>query len=150
MKQLYFPLHPSLTRYHCHDNTWENSRKSNMLVPKIPYRISSPEEPLDCQRNITKSIDELCKSIDELSSYLNKVHERNKTMYNYMVAEIQNLKLQMHPQTVTVSDISLYKVTSQKKFRLSRSSFWYWSCPENCSCIKRIFQYWPSHITPLN
>ena len=84
-----------------------------MLVPKPPYRISSPEEPLACLRNITKSIDELCKSIDELSSYLNKVHERNKTMYNYMVAEIQNLMLQMHPQTVTVSDISLYKVTFQ-------------------------------------
>ena len=116
MKRLYFPLHPSLTRYHCHDNTRENVPKSNMLVPKPPYRISSPEEALAFQSNITKSIDELCKSIDELSSYLNKVHERNKTMYNYMVAELQNLKLQMHPQTVAVSDISLYKVTSQKNF----------------------------------
>ena len=38
---------------------------------------------------------------------LNKVHERNQTI-------LQNSKLQMQPQVVTVSNFSLYKVTSQK------------------------------------
>ena len=37
-------------------------------------------------------------------------------MYNYMVTQFQNFKLQMQPQEVPVSDISLSKVTSQKIF----------------------------------
>ena len=39
--------------------------------------------------------------------HLNKVHERNQTM-------LQNFKLQMQPQAVPVSDVSLYKVTYQE------------------------------------
>ena len=38
---------------------------------------------------------------------LNKVHERNQTM-------LQNSKFQMQPQAVTVSDLYLSKITSQK------------------------------------
>ena len=40
---------------------------------------------------------------------LNKVHERNQTM-------LQNSELQMKPQAVNVSGLSLSKVTSQKIF----------------------------------
>ena len=35
-------------------------------------------------------------------------------MYNYMIAQIQNFKLQMQTQAGPVSDISLSKITSQK------------------------------------
>ena len=42
---------------------------------------------------------------------LNKVHERNQTM-------LQNSKLQMQPQAVTVSDLSLYKGYFPEAFRL--------------------------------
>ena len=37
-------------------------------------------------------------------------------MYNYMVDQLQNFKLQMQPQVVPVYDLSLDKVTSQKIF----------------------------------
>ena len=37
-------------------------------------------------------------------------------MYNYMVAKIQNIKLQMQPQVVTISDLSLSNVTYQNIF----------------------------------
>ena len=59
-----------------------------MSVPELPYSVS--DHPLDFLRDTTKSIDELC-------SYLNKLHERNKFMYNYMVKQLHNLKLQIQP-----------------------------------------------------
>ena len=37
-------------------------------------------------------------------------------MYNYMVDQLQNFKLQMQPQAVPVSDLSLSKVTPQNIF----------------------------------
>ena len=37
-------------------------------------------------------------------------------MSNYMVAPLQNFKIQMKPQAVPVSDLSTSKVTSQKIF----------------------------------
>ena len=40
------------------------------------------------------------------------IYERNQTMYNYMVVQIQIFKLQMQPQSVSVSGLSLFKVTS--------------------------------------
>ena len=59
-----------------------------MSVPELPYSVS--DHPLDCLRKTTKSIDELC-------SDHNKLHERNKLMYNYMVKQLQILKLQIKP-----------------------------------------------------
>ena len=47
-KQIPFPLHPSLTRSHCHNNTWANFRTSKMSVPELPYSVS--DHPLDCLR----------------------------------------------------------------------------------------------------
>ena len=35
-------------------------------------------------------------------------------MYNYMVDQFQNFKLQMQPQAVPVSDFSISRVTYQK------------------------------------
>ena len=80
-----------------------------MSVQEPPYKISSPEEALASLRNITKLI-------DKLRLHLNKLHERNQTMCNYMVAQLQNFKLQMQPQEVPVSYLSLFKVTSQNIF----------------------------------
>ena len=82
-----------------------------MSVPELPYNIPSPEEALYSLSNITKLI-------DELRLHLNKLHERNKTMYNYMVAKIQNIKLQMKLQAVPVSDLSLSKIYLPVYFRL--------------------------------
>ena len=59
-----------------------------MSVPELPYIISG--HPLDCLSNTTKSIDELC-------SDLNKLHESNQFMYNIMVKQLQNFKLQIKP-----------------------------------------------------
>ena len=80
-----------------------------MSAPELPYNTPSIEEALYSLRNITELI-------DELRLHLNKLHERNQTMYNYMVAKIQNINLQMKLQVVTVSDLSLSKVTYQNIF----------------------------------
>ena len=92
-----------------------------MSVPELPYNISSPEETLqDSQRIIQASLRNITKSIDELQdrlrSDLTKSQERNQTMFNSIVAQLQNFNLQMQPQAVPVSDISLYKVTLQNIF----------------------------------
>ena len=52
--------------------------------------VPESDHPIDCLMKTTKSIGELC-------SDLNKLHERNQFMYNYMVKQIQNLKLQIKP-----------------------------------------------------
>ena len=113
-------MHPSLTRYHRNDNTCAKFRISEMSVLELPCMISSTEEALYCLMKITKLIDELRESmhsyLNELRSHLNKAHERNQTMYNSMVAQLQNLKIQMQPQAVPVSDLSLSKVNPQKIF----------------------------------
>ena len=93
-KKIYLPLHPSLTRSYCHNNTWAKFRSSKMSVPELPYSVS--DHPLYCLWKTTKSIDELC-------SDLNKLHERNKIMNNYIVKHLQNLKLQIQP-LVRLSD----------------------------------------------
>ena len=85
-----------------------------MSVPELPYKISSPEKVLTCLRKITKLFDEFRESFDELRSHLNKVYEKNQTMYNSMVAKLQNFNLQTKPQVVPVSDLSPSKVTYQK------------------------------------
>ena len=96
-----------------------------MSVLELPYGISSLEEVFqDSLRRVNISIDELrfkdslrrlnilidemssnfTKSIKELRLEPNKVHER-------MVDQLQNSKIQMRPQAVPVSVISLSKVT---------------------------------------
>ena len=59
-----------------------------MSVPELPYSVS--DHPLDCLRKTTKSIDELCSDI-------NTLHDRDQLMYNYMVKQLQNLQLQIQP-----------------------------------------------------
>ena len=93
-----------------------------MSVPEVPYDIYSLEEAFQASlRRVGISLDELrynfTKSIEELRSNLNKgnkkmiaqLHERNQAM-------LKNPKLQMKPQAVPVSDLSLSKVTSHKIF----------------------------------
>ena len=59
-----------------------------MSVSELSYSVS--DHLIDFLRKTTKSIDKLC-------SDLNKLHERNQFMYNYMVKQIQNFKLQIQP-----------------------------------------------------
>ena len=69
-----------------------------MSVPELPYSLS--DHPLYYLRKTTKSIDELCSDI-------NKLHQRDQTV-------LRNSKLQMQPQAVPVSDFSiLTKPTSR-------------------------------------
>ena len=44
------------------------------------------------------------------------IYKRNKMVYNYMIAQIQNFNLQMQLQAVPVSNLSLSKVTPQNIF----------------------------------
>ena len=64
-------------------------------------------------RSITKLIDKLRDKLrldlNDMSSQLNKVHDRNQTM-------LQHSKLQNKLQAVPVSDLSLYKVNPHKIF----------------------------------
>ena len=62
-----------------------------MSVPELPYRVS--DRPLDFLRKTTKLI-------DKLRSDLNKLHEQNKFVFNYMVKQLQNLNLHIQPQAV--------------------------------------------------
>ena len=41
------------------------------------------------------------------------IYEQDQTMYNYMVDQFPNLKLQIQPQLVPVSDLSISKVNHQ-------------------------------------
>ena len=59
-----------------------------MSVSELPYSVS--DHPLDFLRKTTKSI-------DELRSDLNKLHEKDQYMYNYMVKQLIALQLQIHP-----------------------------------------------------
>ena len=59
-----------------------------MSGPELPYILS--DNPLDCLRKTTNSIDELCSDI-------NKLHERNQFMYNYMVKQLKNFNPQIQP-----------------------------------------------------
>ena len=80
-----------------------------MSGPELPCKIYSSEEILACLRKTTKRV-------DVLRLHINKVHNQNQTMYNYMVTQFQNIKHQMQPLEVPVSDISLSKVTFQDIF----------------------------------
>ena len=62
-----------------------------MSVQEMPYSVSA--RPLDFLRKKTKVI-------EKLRSDLNKLHEKNKFMYNYMVNQLQNFKLHIKPQAV--------------------------------------------------
>ena len=53
---------------------------------------------------------------EELRSDPTKSQERNQTIFNSMVAQLQNFKLQIQPQAVPVSDLSIYKFTVHNIF----------------------------------
>ena len=59
-----------------------------MSFPELPYSLS--DHPLYFLRKTTISIDKLCSDI-------NKLHERNKFMYNYIVKQLQIFNLQIQP-----------------------------------------------------
>ena len=93
-----------------------------MSGPELPYKISSSEEALACLRKMTKICLDLkeinqrnTKIVDDLREHLrlglNKVHQRDQIM-------LQNFKLQMQSMVnlLTVSDLSISKVTSKKIF----------------------------------
>ena len=75
----------------------------------IPYKISSSEEALACLRNTTNIIDEWR---DDLRLNFNEMHQRNQTM-------IRSFKLQIQPQAVPVSDISILTKPTFRKIVVS-------------------------------
>ena len=76
-----------------------------MSGPVLLLKISSSEEILACLRKITKRVDDLCLRI-------NKVHQKNQTMF-------RNFKLQMQPQAVPVSDLSILNKPNSRKILAS-------------------------------
>ena len=99
-----------LTRAHRQDNICTDFRISKISVPELPSEISSPEETFH------NSLRRVYISIDELHLEPTKSQERLQTLSNYTFAYNQIFDLQMQPQAVSGSDISLSKVTSQKIF----------------------------------
>ena len=109
-----------------------------MLIPEISYNISSPDEAFKASLSrLNILLDELrsnfTKSIEGLQSDLNKGQERMVAqLYEQNQTMLQNPKLQMQPQALPVSDLSLSKVTSQNIFvsaktkpsKYDPSSFW--------------------------
>ena len=77
-----------------------------MSVPELPSNISSPEEKFQA------SLRRIYLLIDYMRLYINKSQERLQTLFNSMVAQHQNFKLQMEPRAVSGSNIYLSKVTS--------------------------------------
>ena len=86
-----------------------------MSVPELPSKISSPDETFQASPR------RLYILIDKMRSGLTNWRHKNltnslemlQTMSNYMVTQHQNFELQMQPQAVPGSDLSIYKVTSQ-------------------------------------
>ena len=81
-----------------------------MSVPGIPLNTSSLEETSqDSLRRLYVLIDKMCLC-------LTKSQERIQTMLKSMIALNHNFKLQMQPQEVSGSDISLFKSTYRNIF----------------------------------
>ena len=57
-KQFPFPIHPSLTRSHCHNNTWPNFRTSKISGQELPYGAA-------CLSRITK----ICLDLLEINHW---------------------------------------------------------------------------------
>ena len=96
-----------------------------MSIPELPYNISFPEEAFNSSlRRLNILIDNICsnfaKPIEELRSDPDKGHER-------MVAQIHErnqkmlkiFKLPIQPQTVPVSDVSLFPRLLPKIFSVT-------------------------------
>ena len=79
-----------------------------MSVPELPSDIYSPEEMFKY------SLRRVYILIDYLLSELTKSQDRLHTLFNSMVAQYQNSKLQMQPQAVSGSDIYISNVTPHK------------------------------------
>ena len=71
------------------------------------------------KENFQASIMRVYILIDKLRSDLSKSQERLQTLFNSMVAQHQNFKLQMQPQAVSGFDLSVSNVTTQNIFVLS-------------------------------
>ena len=70
--------------------------------PELPYKISSSVE-------ISKIVDDLIFHLYKIFLHNIKVHQQNQTM-------LQNLKLQMQPQLVPVSDFSILTKPTSRMF----------------------------------
>ena len=84
-----------------------------MSVPEISSDISSSEEIFKA------SLKRVYILIGGLRFYLTKSQERLQTLFNYMVDQNENSKLQMQPQAVSSSDISISTGYFQEYFHLS-------------------------------
>ena len=83
-----------------------------MSVPELTSKISSPEEIFQA------SLRRIYILIGEMRSDLTKSQDRLQNMFNSMVAQQQHFNIQMEPQVVSVSDISISEVLSREIFCL--------------------------------
>ena len=81
-----------------------------MSFVELPSNISYPED------KSRASLRKVYISIDVLSLVLTNSQERLQALFSYMVAQHENIKLQMQPQAVTGSDLFLYKISPHKMF----------------------------------
>ena len=81
-----------------------------MSVPELPSNNSSPEE------TFTASLGRVYILIDDMRSDLTKSQERLQTLFNYIITQHQTFELQMKPQTLFGSDLSLSKDDSLNIF----------------------------------
>ena len=75
-----------------------------MSIPELHSNIPFPEDK--SQVSLTSA----CILMDYMLSSITKSQERLQTMFNSIVTQHQNFNLQMEPQALSGSDISLYKV----------------------------------------
>ena len=78
-----------------------------MSVPELPYKISSPEDMVKAYLRTVYIL------IDEFHSDITNSQEGLQNLFNSMVSQHKNSKLQTKPQEVSGSDLSLYEVTSR-------------------------------------
>ena len=141
IKKSSFHLYLSLTGAHCHENIRTKFRILNMSVPELPSKISSPEYTLQT------SLRRVYILIEDMRSDLTKLQERLKNMFNSMISQHQNFKLQMKPQEVTGSDLSLSKETSRTILFLADMDPDLSAGIDSGRGISRLF-YKPSNIDP--
>ena len=84
-----------------------------MKFPELTSNIFSPED------NFQASLGRVYILIDEMLSNITKSQERLQTLFNSMVAQNQNFKLQMQPHAVSGYDISLSKDFFPEDFCMS-------------------------------
>ena len=102
-----------------------------MSGPKLPYIVS--DRPIDFLKNTTKLI-------DQLRSDLNKLHERNKFMYNYFVDQLQTFKHYSQPPKVPDPFQGITLIFRQKMYDQDQTMYNYMVA--KLQNVKLQMKYW--------